>query len=95
MNSGCLLSGLELTSSSYIQRLPLSSDILIQAHRVMLGEIKLTVYTAFGAHDGLEVRFIYYLLFISLSLFSTTITMHVNFVYFIHYLPFLLHPGLR
>lgn len=54
VNSGCLLSGLELTSSSYIQRLPLSSDILIQAHRVMLGEMKLTVYTAFGAHDGLE-----------------------------------------
>ncbi|XP_050955156.1 L-fucose kinase isoform X2 [Labeo rohita] len=54
VHSGCLLSGLDLTSSSCIQRLPLSSDIIIQGHRVILGEIKLTVYTAFGAHDNLE-----------------------------------------
>uniref|UniRef100_A0A9J7XMT7 L-fucose kinase n=1 Tax=Cyprinus carpio carpio TaxID=630221 RepID=A0A9J7XMT7_CYPCA len=54
VHSGCLLSGLDLTSSSCIQRLPLSSDIIIQGHRVMLGELKLTVYTAFGAHDNLE-----------------------------------------
>uniref|UniRef100_A0A671L412 Fucose kinase n=1 Tax=Sinocyclocheilus anshuiensis TaxID=1608454 RepID=A0A671L412_9TELE len=54
VHSGCLLSGLDLTSSC-IQRLPLSSDIIIQGHRVMLGELKLTVFTAFGAHDNLEV----------------------------------------
>ncbi|KAL1247224.1 hypothetical protein QQF64_022600 [Cirrhinus molitorella] len=54
VHSGCLLSGLDLTSSSCIQRLPLSSDIIIQGHRVMLGELMLTVYTAFGAHDSLE-----------------------------------------
>ncbi|XP_016322267.1 L-fucose kinase isoform X2 [Sinocyclocheilus anshuiensis] len=53
VHSGCLLSGLDLTSSC-IQRLPLSSDIIIQGHRVMLGELKLTVFTAFGAHDNLE-----------------------------------------
>lgn len=52
--SGCLLSGLDLLSSPFIQRLPLSSDIIIQGHRVMLGELKLTVYTVFGAHDSLE-----------------------------------------
>lgn len=57
VHSGCLLSGLDLTSSSCIQRLPLSSDIIVQGHRVMLGELKLTVYTAFGAHDHLEVSF--------------------------------------
>lgn len=55
VHSGCLLSGLNLTSSSCIQRLPLSSDIIVQGHRVMLGELKLTVFTAFGAHDHLEV----------------------------------------
>lgn len=55
VHSGCLLSGLDLTSSSCVQRLPLSSDIIIQGHRVMLGELKLTVFTAFGAHDNLEV----------------------------------------
>ncbi|XP_026094431.1 L-fucose kinase-like [Carassius auratus] len=54
VHSGCLLSGLDLTSSSCMQRLPLSSDIIIQGHRVMLGELMLTVYTAFGAHDNLE-----------------------------------------
>uniref|UniRef100_A0A672PDC4 L-fucose kinase n=1 Tax=Sinocyclocheilus grahami TaxID=75366 RepID=A0A672PDC4_SINGR len=53
VHSGCLLSGLDLTSSC-IQRLPLSSDIIIQGHRVMLGELKLRVFTAFGAHDNLE-----------------------------------------
>ncbi|KAK9952014.1 hypothetical protein ABG768_017880 [Culter alburnus] len=56
VHSGCLLSGLDLTSSSCIQRLPLSSDIIVQGHRVMLGELKLTVYTSFGAHDNLEVN---------------------------------------
>ncbi|XP_059402511.1 L-fucose kinase-like isoform X3 [Carassius carassius] len=56
VHSGCLLSGLDLTSSSCMQRLPLSSDIIIQGHRVMLGELKLTVYTAFGAHDNLEAN---------------------------------------
>ncbi|ROL52789.1 L-fucose kinase [Anabarilius grahami] len=56
VHSGCMLSGLDLTSSSCIQRLPLSSDIIVQGHRVMLGELKLTVYTAFGAHDNLEVN---------------------------------------
>uniref|UniRef100_A0A8C1KEU1 Fucose kinase n=1 Tax=Cyprinus carpio TaxID=7962 RepID=A0A8C1KEU1_CYPCA len=55
VHSGCLLSGLDLTSSSCVQRLPLSSDIIIQGHRVRLGELKLTVFTAFGAHDNLEV----------------------------------------
>ncbi|XP_043083720.1 L-fucose kinase isoform X2 [Puntigrus tetrazona] len=54
VHSGCLLSGLDLTSSSRIQRLPLSSDIIVQGHRVTLGELKLTVFTAFGAHDNLE-----------------------------------------
>uniref|UniRef100_A0A8C1XN86 Fucose kinase n=1 Tax=Cyprinus carpio TaxID=7962 RepID=A0A8C1XN86_CYPCA len=48
VHSGCLLSGLDLTSSSCVQRLPLSSDIIIQGHRVRLGELKLTVFTAFG-----------------------------------------------
>ncbi|XP_051548689.1 L-fucose kinase [Myxocyprinus asiaticus] len=56
VHSGCLLSGLDLTSSSCIQRLPLCSDIIIQGHRVVLGELKLTVYTVFGAHDCLEAH---------------------------------------
>ncbi|XP_056595868.1 LOW QUALITY PROTEIN: L-fucose kinase [Triplophysa dalaica] len=54
--SGCLLAGLDLLSSPCIQRLPLSNDIIIQGHRVMLGEMKITVYTVFGAHDILEAH---------------------------------------
>ncbi|TRY65154.1 hypothetical protein DNTS_002035 [Danionella cerebrum] len=53
---GCLLSGLDLKSSPCIQHLPISGDVIIQAHRVMLGELKLTVYTAFGALDNLEAK---------------------------------------
>ncbi|XP_076863002.1 L-fucose kinase [Brachyhypopomus gauderio] len=54
VHSGCLLSGLDLASSAYMQGTPLTSDIIIQGHRVQLGELKLTVFTVFGAHDSLE-----------------------------------------
>lgn len=53
--SGCLLSGLELSTSSAVKHL--ASDIIIQGHRIMLGELKLNVYTVFGANDNLEVSF--------------------------------------
>ncbi|KAL7867613.1 hypothetical protein SRHO_G00089970 [Serrasalmus rhombeus] len=51
---GCLLSGLDLNSSTYLQRMPLTSDIILQGHRVQLGELKLTVFTVLGAYDSLE-----------------------------------------
>lgn len=54
--SGCLLSGLELSTLPSIRRLPLSRDIIIQGHRVELGELQLDVYTVMGAHDDLQVR---------------------------------------
>uniref|UniRef100_A0A672HET9 L-fucose kinase n=1 Tax=Salarias fasciatus TaxID=181472 RepID=A0A672HET9_SALFA len=53
--SGCLLSGLEPSSSRSIGRLPIGEDIIIQGHRIELGEMRLTVYTAAGSHDPLEV----------------------------------------
>lgn len=53
--SGCLLSGLELSTSPSVHRLPLSRDIIIQCHRVELGELQLQVYTVMGAHDDLQV----------------------------------------
>ncbi|XP_038138118.1 L-fucose kinase isoform X1 [Cyprinodon tularosa] len=53
--SGCLLSGLEISTSTCIRRLNLSSDIIIQGHRIELGELKLTVYTVTGANDDLQV----------------------------------------
>uniref|UniRef100_A0A3Q0SS81 Fucose kinase n=1 Tax=Amphilophus citrinellus TaxID=61819 RepID=A0A3Q0SS81_AMPCI len=52
--SGCLLSGLELSTSPSVRRLPLSRDIIIQCHRVELGELQLHVYTVMGAHDDLQ-----------------------------------------
>ncbi|XP_078139189.1 L-fucose kinase [Centroberyx gerrardi] len=52
--SGCLLSGLDL-SSSHIRQLALANDIIIQGHRIELGELKLNVYTVMGAQDDLEV----------------------------------------
>lgn len=57
VQSGSFLSGLEATSGSHVQQLLLSGDIIIQGHRVQLGELKLTVYTVLGAHDALEVPF--------------------------------------
>ncbi|KAL7857754.1 hypothetical protein AOLI_G00178560 [Acnodon oligacanthus] len=51
---GCLLSGLDLNSSPYLQHMPLTSDIILQGHRVQLGELKLTVFTVLGAYDSLE-----------------------------------------
>ncbi|XP_041651831.1 L-fucose kinase [Cheilinus undulatus] len=53
--SGCLLSGLESSSSQSIRQLSLSDDIIIQGHRIELGELKLNVYTVMGARDDLQV----------------------------------------
>ncbi|KAB5565944.1 hypothetical protein PHYPO_G00247350 [Pangasianodon hypophthalmus] len=56
VNSGCLLSGLDQTVSDQLQHLPLTSDIIVQGHRVNVGELKLTVFTVFGAYDSLEAQ---------------------------------------
>ncbi|XP_059191686.1 L-fucose kinase [Centropristis striata] len=53
--SGCLLSGLELMTSQCIRQLKLADDIILQAHRIEVGELKLNVYTVTGAQDYLEV----------------------------------------
>ncbi|KAL7402691.1 hypothetical protein ABVT39_018499 [Epinephelus coioides] len=53
--SGCLLSGLELMTSQCIRQLQLADDIIIQEHRIAVGELKLNVYTVTGAQDDLEV----------------------------------------
>ncbi|XP_029524659.1 L-fucose kinase isoform X1 [Oncorhynchus nerka] len=55
VHSGCLLSGLEVTSSSHIQQLALTNDHIIQGHHIQLGEMKITVYTVLGAYDDLKV----------------------------------------
>ncbi len=54
--SGCLLSGLESSTSSCVRQLQLAGDIIIQGHRIELGELKLKVYTVTGAQDDLEVK---------------------------------------
>ncbi|XP_062317256.1 L-fucose kinase isoform X1 [Osmerus eperlanus] len=54
VQSGCLLSGLKVTSSQ-ARHLVLNSDIIIQGHHIKLGELKLTVYTVLGAQDDLEL----------------------------------------
>ncbi|KAI5614886.1 L-fucose kinase [Silurus asotus] len=56
VNSGCLFSGLDQTVSDQLRRLPLSSDIIVQGHRVNVGELKLKVFTVFGAYDSLEAQ---------------------------------------
>uniref|UniRef100_A0A3B4WA54 Fucose kinase n=1 Tax=Seriola lalandi dorsalis TaxID=1841481 RepID=A0A3B4WA54_SERLL len=52
--SGCLLSGLESPTSQSIRQLNLADDIIIQGHRIELGELKLNVFTVMGAQDDLE-----------------------------------------
>uniref|UniRef100_UPI0037E7F8E6 L-fucose kinase n=1 Tax=Semicossyphus pulcher TaxID=241346 RepID=UPI0037E7F8E6 len=54
VSSGCLLSGLELSTSQHIRQLALADDIIIQGHRIELGELKLNVYTVMGAKDALQ-----------------------------------------
>ncbi|XP_027132126.1 L-fucose kinase isoform X1 [Larimichthys crocea] len=49
--SGCFLSGLESVTS----QLELSDDIIVQGHRIELGQLQLKVYTVTGAHDQLQV----------------------------------------
>lgn len=56
VSAGCLLSGLELTASQHLKQLTLTSDIIIQGHRIELGDMKLMVYTVMGAKDDLQVR---------------------------------------
>lgn len=55
INAGCLFSGLDQTASAELWNVPLTSDIIVQGHRVNVGELKLTVFTVFGAYDSLEV----------------------------------------
>lgn len=54
--SGCLLSGVDVSASTCLRRLTLSSDIIIQGHRIQLGELKLNMFTVTGAHDDLQVK---------------------------------------
>ncbi|KAJ8417008.1 hypothetical protein AAFF_G00282350 [Aldrovandia affinis] len=53
--SGCLISGLEMSTLTRAPQLALLNDIIIQGHRVLMGELKLTVFTVLGAQDDLEV----------------------------------------
>ncbi|KAJ8343194.1 hypothetical protein SKAU_G00305230 [Synaphobranchus kaupii] len=46
--------GLELSTLSRAPQLALPNDIIIQGHRVQLGELQLTVFTVLGTHDDLE-----------------------------------------
>lgn len=57
--AGCLLSGLDLTASQHLGQQMLTSDIIIQGHRIELGDMKLMVYTVMGAKDAMQVRFFY------------------------------------
>uniref|UniRef100_A0A8C5BCZ9 L-fucose kinase n=1 Tax=Gadus morhua TaxID=8049 RepID=A0A8C5BCZ9_GADMO len=52
--SGGLLSGLDLQASSHLRRLTLADDLIIQGHRIRLGGLQLTVFSALGARDHLE-----------------------------------------
>ncbi|KAM3610089.1 uncharacterized protein V6R79_025181 [Siganus canaliculatus] len=52
--SGCLLSGLPLWACPALRRLQLADDIIIQGHRILLGELKLNVFTVVGADDPLQ-----------------------------------------
>ncbi|KAM7002833.1 LOW QUALITY PROTEIN: L-fucose kinase [Tautogolabrus adspersus] len=53
--TGCLLSGLESSTSQSIRQLSLADDIIIQGHRIELGKLKLNMFTVMGAQDELQV----------------------------------------
>ncbi|KAM9808048.1 LOW QUALITY PROTEIN: L-fucose kinase [Neosynchiropus ocellatus] len=52
---GCLLSGLDPSSSVSLQQLALPDDIILQGHHIQLGDLRLKVFTVVGAQDPLEV----------------------------------------
>ncbi|XP_069037407.1 L-fucose kinase isoform X2 [Lepisosteus oculatus] len=54
VQSGCLLSGIDLTSSSSALKHLTLSDIIIQGHCIRLGDMALRVFTVLGRHDNLE-----------------------------------------
>lgn len=68
--AGCLLSGLELTASQRLKQVTLASDIIIQGHRIELGDMKLMVYTVMGAKDDLQVRAMDISLFLTKKIFN-------------------------
>lgn len=45
-----------MTASQRLKQVTLASDIIIQGHRIELGDMKLMVYTVMGAKDDLQVR---------------------------------------
>lgn len=81
VQSGSFLSGLEATSGSHLQQLLFNSDTIIQGHRVLLGELKLTVYTVLGAHDTLEVPYKISTILITINLDPPIlpVTLHIIF----------------
>ncbi|XP_028307471.1 L-fucose kinase [Gouania willdenowi] len=52
--SGCFLSGFTSSESLRLRSLQLQTDLMLQSHRMKLGDMKMSVYSVMGAKDDLE-----------------------------------------
>lgn len=59
-----------MTASQRLKQVTLASDIIIQGHRIELGDMKLMVYTVMGAKDDLQVRAMDISLFVTKKIFN-------------------------
>lgn len=59
-----------MTASQRLKQVTLASDIIIQGHRIELGDMKLMVYTVMGAKDDLQVRAMDISLFLTKKIFN-------------------------
>lgn len=59
-----------MTASQRLKQVTLASDIIIQGHRIELGDMKLMVYTVMGAKDDLQVRAMDISLFLTKNIFN-------------------------
>ncbi|MGH0118427.1 UNVERIFIED_CONTAM: hypothetical protein FKN15_023363 [Acipenser sinensis] len=54
VQTGCLLSGIDVTSSFPALSTVLLSDVIIQGHYIRLGDMRLRAFSVLGRHDNLE-----------------------------------------
>ncbi|XP_033897198.1 L-fucose kinase isoform X1 [Acipenser ruthenus] len=55
VQTGCLLSGIDVASSFPALSTVLLSDVIIQGHYIRLGDMRLRAFSVLGRHDNLEV----------------------------------------
>ena len=72
-----------MSTSQCIRRLNLSDNLIVQGHRIELGQLKLNVYTMMGARDDLEVKTLCHPKYHLLCLFLMSLLLFVFYTSFV------------